>query len=190
MARGVLTESGRRIAANGVMAGIGLQPGIVVDCLLQTSHADIYAAGDVATFYDSVLDAHRRVEHEDNANHMGKAVGRTMAGAATPYDHSPMFYSDLFELGYEAVGELDSRLETVIDWQEPFQKGVIYYLKDRRVCGVLLWNVWGKVEAARVLIADCASRISARPWMAPTAAPMTNRVAANTAAPCTDQPMA
>jgi NADPH-dependent 2,4-dienoyl-CoA reductase/sulfur reductase-like enzyme len=163
----VLTESGRRIEANGVVAGIGIQPnvvlataaglqvdnGIVVDRSLQTSHADVYAAGDVANFYDSVLAIHRRVEHEDNANRMGRAAGRAMAGDVRSYDDSPMFYSDLFDLGYEAVGELDSRLEAVIDWQEPYQTGVIYYLKDRRVRGVLLWNVWGQVEAARALIA-------------------------------------
>jgi NADPH-dependent 2,4-dienoyl-CoA reductase/sulfur reductase-like enzyme len=164
----VLTESGRRIEANGVVAGIGVQPnvglaaaaglkvdnGIVVNRMLQTSHADVYAAGDVANFYDSVLAVHRRVEHEDNANQMGKAAGRAMAGDTTPYEHSPMFYSDLFDLGYEAVGELDSRLETVIDWQEPYQTGVIYYLKDQRVRGVLLWNVWGQVDAARRLIRE------------------------------------
>jgi hypothetical protein len=65
-----------------------------------------------------------------------------------------MFYSDLFELGYEAVGELDSRLETVADWQKKYDTGVIYYLKERRVRGVLLWNVWDKVDAARDLIAQ------------------------------------
>lgn len=164
----VLTESGRRIETNGVVAGIGVQPnvalaaaaglevdnGIIVNCALQTSHTDVYAAGDVANFYDSVLGMHRRVEHEDNANKMGKAAGRAMAGDTTPYDYSPMFYSDLFDLGYEAVGELSSRLETVIDWQEPYQTGVIYYLKDQRVRGVLLWNVWGQVDAARRLIRE------------------------------------
>jgi NADPH-dependent 2,4-dienoyl-CoA reductase/sulfur reductase-like enzyme len=163
----VLTQSGRRIEANSVVAGIGIQPnvalataaglkvdnGIVVDRTLQTSHAGVYAAGDVANFYDSLLQVHRRVEHEDNANRMGKAAGRAMAGDDAPYEYSPMFYSDLFDLGYEAVGELDSRLETVIDWQEPYQTGVIYYLKDQRVRGVLLWNVWNQVEAAKALIA-------------------------------------
>ncbi|MBE7556028.1 MAG: hypothetical protein HS126_33660 [Anaerolineales bacterium] len=54
----------------------------------------------------------------------------------------------------EAVGELDARLETVADWQEPYRKGVIYYLRDGRVRGVLLWNVWDQVEAARELIAQ------------------------------------
>ena len=95
-----------------------------------------------------------RMEHEDNANTMGHLAGRAMAGATVAYDHLPSFYSDLFELGYEAVGELDSRLETVADWKEPYHEGVVYYLRDRRVWGMLLWNVWEQVDAARRLIAE------------------------------------
>jgi NADPH-dependent 2,4-dienoyl-CoA reductase/sulfur reductase-like enzyme len=164
----VVTASGQRIAANAVVAGIGVIPnvelakaaglkvdnGVIVNEMLQTSHPDIYAAGDVANFYDEVLGTRRRVEHEDAANSMGKAAGRAMAGQGEKYSYSPMFYSDLFDLGYEAVGELDSRLQTVADWQKPFDTGVIYYLKERRVRGVLLWNVWGKVDDARELIAQ------------------------------------
>ena len=45
-----------------------------------------------------------RVEHEDNANRMGREAGRAMAGADAAYRHLPFFYSDLFDLGYEAVG--------------------------------------------------------------------------------------
>src|SRR6187455_3439034 len=70
------------------------------------------------------------------------------------YDHLPSFYSDLFELGFEAVGEVDARLETVADWKEPYREGVVYYLRDGRVRGVLLWNVWEQVESARKLIAE------------------------------------
>src|SRR6266566_3451249 len=76
------------------------------------------------------------------------------AGWATPYHHLPFFYSDLFELGYEAVGDVDARLETVADWKEKFREGVVYYLKDGRVRGVLLWNTWGQVDHARALIAE------------------------------------
>ena len=79
-----------------------------------------------------------------------------------------MFYSDFFDLGYEAVGELNSGLETIVDWQEPLKKGTIYYLGQGRVRGVLLWNVWGKVDDARELLrqqgpftaADLEGRIS------------------------------
>ena len=112
------------------------------------------AAGDVAAFNNHILGKRLRVEHEDNANVMGRAAGRNMAGESEPYRHLPFFYSDMFELGYEAVGELDSRLETVADWKRPNEEGVVYYLKNDRVRGVLLWNVWEQVEAARQLIAE------------------------------------
>jgi 3-phenylpropionate/trans-cinnamate dioxygenase ferredoxin reductase subunit len=77
-----------------------------------------------------------------------------MAGAAERYHHLPFFYSDLFDLGYEAVGEIDPRIEVVADWQEPCLKGVIYYLRAGRVRGVLLWNVRDQVDAARAVIGE------------------------------------
>jgi NADPH-dependent 2,4-dienoyl-CoA reductase/sulfur reductase-like enzyme len=158
----------RELVCDGVVAGIGIVPnielardaglevdnGIRVDASLRTSQPDVYAAGDVANFYNPALDTRLRVEHEDNANTMGRLAGQAMAGRAVVYDHLPFFYSDLFELGYEAVGEVDSRLQSVADWKEPFRQGVIYYLRDGRVRGVLLWNVWERVDAARKLIAD------------------------------------
>jgi NADPH-dependent 2,4-dienoyl-CoA reductase/sulfur reductase-like enzyme len=165
---GVRTQRGRTILVDGVVAGIGIEPnvrlaqesglkidnGIVVDRSLRTSHPDVFAAGDVASAYISALDRRLRFEHEDNANTMGEAAGRAMAGEDLHYDHLPFFYSDLFDLGYEAVGEVDGRLETVADWKEPFREGVIYYLRDDRVRGVLLWNVWRQVDAAREMIAS------------------------------------
>jgi NADPH-dependent 2,4-dienoyl-CoA reductase/sulfur reductase-like enzyme len=131
-----------------------VENGIVVDDFLRTSAPDVYAAGDVANFANPALGHRLRVEHEDNANTMGSLAGRGMAGAPEPYQHLPFFYSDLFDLGYEAVGETDSRLATVADWREPHREGVIYYLRDGRVRGVLLWNTWGQVDAARRLIAE------------------------------------
>jgi len=162
------TATNREIVVDGVVAGIGIEPdielarsiglevenGIVVDEFLRTSHADIYAAGDVAAFYNDILGKRLRFEHEDNANTMGRVAGRNMAGGAERYRHLPFFYSDMFDLGYEAVGELDSRLETFVDWKRTNEEGVVYYLKNGRVRGVLLWNVWGQVDAARQLIAQ------------------------------------
>ncbi len=162
------TQSGQEFLVDGVIAGLGIEPntalaraagleidgGIVVDEGLRTSHPDIYAAGDVAVFHSPLLDKRIRVEHEDNANTMGRAAGQAMAGKAAPYHHLPYFYSDLFELGYEAVGELDAKLETVADWKQRYREGVIYYLGAGRVRGVLLWNTWDQVGAARALIAE------------------------------------
>jgi NADPH-dependent 2,4-dienoyl-CoA reductase/sulfur reductase-like enzyme len=136
-------------------AGIKVNNGINVNERLETSVPDIYAAGDVASFLHAALEKRTRVEHEDNAVQMGKVAGRNMAGAQEAYTHIPMFYSDLFDLGYEAVGDMSSKMKTVEDWHEkPFQKGVVYYMDDGRVRGVLLWNVWEKVEAARTLMKE------------------------------------
>lgn len=164
----VSTAGGRTLSADGVIAGIGIQPelglarsmglatdnGIVVDEQLRTTRPDIYAAGDVANFFSTALGVRRRVEHEDNALAMGAMAGRNMAGNSEKYEHLPYFYSDLFDLGYEAVGEMGGDLEVVEDWKERFRKGVIYYLRDSKVRGVLLWNTWGQVDAARKLIAN------------------------------------
>jgi hypothetical protein len=75
-----------------------------------------------------------------------------MTGAMEPFTYMPYFFSDLFDFGYEAVGEVDSRLETFADWKEENETGVIYYLAEGKVRGAMLCNVWDKVEAARELI--------------------------------------
>ena len=162
------TSTSRELAVDGIVAGIGTQPnvelaqtaglavnnGIVVDPYLRTSHPDVYAAGDVALYWQSVLEQRRRVEHEDNATAMGRVAGRAMAGEPARYEHLPFFYSDMFDLGYEAVGDVDARLEVVAEWEEPYRTGVLTYRDDGRVRGALLWNVWDQLDAARALIAD------------------------------------
>lgn len=164
----VRTTTGAELPADGVVAGLGIIPsielaqaaglktenGVVVDECLRTSNRSIYAAGDVANFPSKALGHRSRVEHEDNANAQGRQAGRNLAGANEPYDYLPFFYGDLFELGYEAVGDLDARLETVTDWKTPFREGVVYFLAEGRVKGVLLWNTWGQVDHARALIAE------------------------------------
>jgi NADPH-dependent 2,4-dienoyl-CoA reductase/sulfur reductase-like enzyme len=169
--RDVADGATREIEVDGIVAGIGAEPnvdlaraagltvdnGIVVDEFLRTSHPDVYAVGDVANFWQPALQQRRRVEHEDNALRIGRVAGRAMAGEREPYDHLPFFYSDLFDLGYEAVGEFDPRLDVVAEWEEPYRKGVVTYRRDDQVRGVLLWNVWGQVDAARELIANPAA---------------------------------
>jgi NADPH-dependent 2,4-dienoyl-CoA reductase/sulfur reductase-like enzyme len=164
----IQTRAGSQLTVDAVVAGIGIAPndalatgaglrlddGILVDERLRATYDHVFAAGDVARFYNPALGTRMRVEHEDNAVTMGHAAGRSMAGDEAPYTHLPFFYSDLFDLGYEAVGLLDDRLEIVEQWVQPFREGVVYYLDAGRVRGVLLWNVWGQVEAARELIAE------------------------------------
>jgi NADPH-dependent 2,4-dienoyl-CoA reductase/sulfur reductase-like enzyme len=167
------TNAGSALQVDRLIAGIGLLPntdlaesagvtmagaeggkGIRVDDHLRTNLPDIFAAGDVASFRTSALRREMRVEHEDNANTMGRIAGLNMAGVETVYDYLPYFYSDLFDLGYEAIGELDPGMDVIQDWKELYRKGVLYYMKDQRVVGVLLWNTWDQINPARGLIAS------------------------------------
>ncbi|MFA5240767.1 MAG: FAD-dependent oxidoreductase [Sulfuricella sp.] len=160
------TVSGRSLESDLVIVGIGVDPrielaqaaglevgnGIVVNEFLESSHPDIYAAGDNAFFPYRALGKRMRIEHWDNALVQGRWAGWNMAGAHEAYTYQPYFFSDLFELGYEATGEVDTSLETFADWQKENQTGVIYYLRDGRVRGIMMCNLWGRVDAARELI--------------------------------------
>jgi NADPH-dependent 2,4-dienoyl-CoA reductase/sulfur reductase-like enzyme len=164
----VVLGNGRALEASAVIAGLGIVPatelaaaaglpvddGIVVDQYGRVGgRDDVFAAGDVARFPIPALGESTRVEHEDHALSHGARVGANMAGAHEPYDHLPFFYSDLFDLGYEAVGDVDARNETVAEWAVPNRQGVVCYLDaERRPRGFLLWDVWGRVDAARELI--------------------------------------
>jgi 3-phenylpropionate/trans-cinnamate dioxygenase ferredoxin reductase component len=160
------TRSGKEVQSDIVIAGIGIAPetglageaglsldnGIVVDEYLTTSDADIFAAGDNASFLYVALGKRMRLEHWDNSIAQGKTAGSNMAGAKSVYDHIPYFFSDLFEFGYEAAGDISSRLETYAVWKKEFEKGVVYYLENGIVRGVMLCNVWDRIPVARELI--------------------------------------
>jgi 3-phenylpropionate/trans-cinnamate dioxygenase ferredoxin reductase subunit len=167
-ARRLTLEDGKVLEVDAIVAGVGIEPnvklaadaslpvanGIVVDSLGRVGgRDDVFAAGDVAAFPSPDLGGTIRVEHEDHAKSHGRRVGANMAGAAEPYDHLPFFYSDLFDVGYEAVGAIDYRLEMLVEVGDVSDKGVVYYLdSEQRPRGVLLWNQFGRVDDARALI--------------------------------------
>jgi 3-phenylpropionate/trans-cinnamate dioxygenase ferredoxin reductase component len=168
-AQTVLTlKDGRTLTVDAVVAGLGIVPnvalaeqaglavddGIVVDEYGHVDGAeDVFATGDVVRFPYQALAKTARVEHEDHANTHGRVVGANAAGAGEVYDHLPFFYSDLFDSGYEAVGEADTRLRSIEAWRTPLGKGGLAFLDDAdRPRGILLWNIFGKMDAARELI--------------------------------------
>ena len=147
-----------RVVATGLVpvelarrAPLGGPHGFPVRATLRhRDHDDVYAAGDIASYPDPIL-GRTRVEHVDNATTMGAAAGRIMAGSDEAYDHTPMFYSDVLGLGYQAVGTLDATLETFVE--RVGEGAVAYYLDDEAVRGVLLWDLDEGVEEAKQLLA-------------------------------------
>ncbi len=184
------TAGGGVISTQMVLVGIGLDPevdlaeaagldvddGIVVDEFARTTDPDIYAAGDVARYPCVPLGHSLRVEHWDHAREQGRCAGANLAGATEPYEGIPYFFSDLFDLGFEGVGDLDPTLRVETVWRDSPEDGaarggagVVFYLRDDVTRGVLLWNVREAVEWARALVREArpmsgAERAAAVPW--------------------------
>jgi len=212
-------SNGKQVSVDHLLVAVGLEPsteladssglekdpalgGFLVNAELE-ARSNVWVAGDAACFYDVKL-GRRRVEHHDHAVVSGRLAGENMAGAGKPYWHQSMFWSDLGpEVGYEAIGLVDSRLETVSVFalgseddtprgvvektgegvrsiteekskvpsgagvsttsstspapgthSEDYTKGVIFYLRDSIVVGVVMWNVFNKMPIARQLIKE------------------------------------
>ncbi|PSR22858.1 MAG: monodehydroascorbate reductase (NADH) [Sulfobacillus acidophilus] len=158
----VVTQAGQNVTGELAVVGIGVTPnddlaktvglsdgmGIEVDQYLRTANPHIWAAGDVAIMRPDL----KAMMHEDHAVTQGRAAGENMAGAQKPYNHRSFYYSDLYHFGYEAIGECRTSHQVVEDWVVPHEEGVVYYLEDERVVGVLNWNVWDGIAKAQALI--------------------------------------
>ncbi|KAH8023277.1 hypothetical protein HPB51_011720 [Rhipicephalus microplus] len=123
------SSSGQEIAADHVVVAVGLEPstdlakasGLEVDDKIGgfkanaelEARSNLWVAGDALSFYDTKL-GRRRIEHHDHAVVTGRLAGENMTGARKPYKHQSMFWSDLGpEVGYEAIGIVESHLQTV-----------------------------------------------------------------------------
>lgn len=143
--------------------------GVVVNHEFQ-ARSDIYAAGDVASYWDYLQSVRRREAHHEHAYRSGNLAGLNMAGNRRAYSYEPSYKGIFNDDSYLAVGLVDSKLETVGVWQNgpvdekdsertvdtsfedqrKFDRGAVYYLNDKkRVVGVLLWNMLDHVEEAR-----------------------------------------
>jgi NADPH-dependent 2,4-dienoyl-CoA reductase/sulfur reductase-like enzyme len=147
-------KDGRTVQCDLVVAGIGVQPvievvtnsgldlgdGIIVNEYLQTSHPDVFAAGDVVNYQDVLFSKRRRVEHWDNAVSQGQYCARSLMGDRTPFRHVPYFFSDVFDLSYEYWGD-SSGAEQVIHRGDVSSNGFsVWWLHQQRVVAAFTMN--------------------------------------------------
>lgn len=162
----VKTTDGAKITADTIVIGLGITPnielaktskldlvddGVKVDEHLQTSDPAIWAAGDIASYPDRIL-GRQRIEHVDHARFSGELVGQNMAGADLPYQHTPYFYSMVFNISWQAIGSINLELEQLFDQRE--NGTIVYFLRGNQLAGVLVWNVVVDLDDVRNLIAN------------------------------------
>jgi NADPH-dependent 2,4-dienoyl-CoA reductase/sulfur reductase-like enzyme len=161
----VLTlADGSEVTGDAIAIGLGVKPrlelpekaglemaedGVVVNEKLQSSDENIYVAGDIATYPDKIL-GRQRIEHVDHARNSGQKVGAIMAGADEIYDHTPYFYSMIYDLNWEAIGTLDPSLDTLFDKRE--DGSIVFYLDNDELAGVLVWNVEVDLDDVREVL--------------------------------------
>lgn len=147
-------SDGKTIPCQLVVAGIGVTPvtevlansgievkdGIVVNEYLQTSHSDIYAAGDVANYQDLIFGKRRRVEHWDNAVSQGQYLARALMGDKSPFRHVPYFFSDVFDLSYEYWGDSSEADETVHRGDLSSKSFSVWWLKQKQVVAAFVMS--------------------------------------------------
>jgi NADPH-dependent 2,4-dienoyl-CoA reductase/sulfur reductase-like enzyme len=165
---GAVTSSGAELPADTVIIAVGVLPnvglaagagldvdnGIVVDEALRTSDPDIFAAGDVASAFNSLLGRRIRVEHWGNALAGGPLAARSMLGQDVTYDWVPYFFSDQYDLGMEVAGLSDpgSYDEVIYRGDKESLEFISFWLADRVVVAGMNVNVWDVNDDIQALI--------------------------------------
>ncbi len=165
----VTLEGGEELRADAVVYGIGIVPnaqlavdaGLDVDVAIkvnehcQTSNADIYAAGDVATQLRDCGN-HRRVETWENANLQAGIFARHVMGVEHPKANPAWFWTDQLNINFQFVGDM-AAAEWHIRGEMDAAKGadnsfVMYGVTDGQIVGGITVNAAKEMRHLKKMI--------------------------------------
>lgn len=176
----VVTQSGRIIPCDIVCVGIGVTPcteflsgsgiatrdGVIVDEYLRTNVPDVFAAGDIAMFFDPVFRKHRRIEHWDNAVRQARHAARAMLGEKKPFRAVSYFFSDVFDYTFNFLGEVEGDEEQIVRGEPGEGSFSVFYVKDEHLKATFLlkrpiteYNVAGSLILNRVSLRRFKGRL-------------------------------
>jgi NADPH-dependent 2,4-dienoyl-CoA reductase/sulfur reductase-like enzyme/predicted acylesterase/phospholipase RssA len=192
----VVTSSGKVVPCEIVAVAIGVHPeigflrnsgidcdgGIIVNQHLETNQPGIYAAGDVANFYDPIGRSRRRSEHWDNAVKQGRIAAWNMLGERQSWRTVSYFFSDVFDLTFNVVGDTEEARQRIVRGSiEDKAFSVLYLAANNTLRGaVLLEQSFVEAKAAGALIVNRSNLGSAKAKLADSRFPL-NRAAVQTA---------
>lgn len=143
--REVETQSGQKLPCDLLMVSIGVAPNtrflegsgvtldeglVVVDDQLRTNVADVFAAGDVTSFFDPVFAKRRHVEHWDNAVKQGRLAAHNMLGRRERYDEVSYFYCDFGAVSFSMLGAPEEGPEHIARGSLEEKSFALFYLED------------------------------------------------------------
>jgi NTE family protein len=138
-----------------VNSGIDLDGGILVNQHLETNRPGIYAAGDVANFYNPIARTRYRAEHWDNAVKQGRIAAWNMLGERQSWRTVSYFFSDVFDLTFNVVGLTEQNGERILRGKIEDKSFSVLYLGNERLCGAfLIGQSFVEAKAAGALIAN------------------------------------
>ncbi|HLW00295.1 MAG TPA: FAD-dependent oxidoreductase [Ktedonobacterales bacterium] len=168
----VITTSGKTYDADVVGVGLGItlstgilrdtpvacKSGIIVNEYLETNVPGVYSAGDVAEFYDPVIERHHTMGTWDNAMAHGRIAGINMAGGHEPYIDVPTYTSPLFDTNIAVIGtaesnnpELTSISRTMIDERGERNYRKFFFRGNRLVGSVFVGSPKGRKKIVEII---------------------------------------
>jgi NADPH-dependent 2,4-dienoyl-CoA reductase/sulfur reductase-like enzyme/nitrite reductase/ring-hydroxylating ferredoxin subunit len=146
----VVLRSGRKLAVDLVVAGIGVRPrtmlaekarlaldrGVVVNGCLETSAAGIFAAGDIARWPDPHSGQSIRVEHWAVAERQGQTAALNMLGRRERFSAVPFFWSQHYDIPINYVGYGEAWDDLSIDGDIASNDCLLRFKRNNRVVAV------------------------------------------------------
>ncbi|HEV3311317.1 MAG TPA: FAD-dependent oxidoreductase [Chloroflexota bacterium] len=141
----------------GILAGTGVEvnTGVVTDRFLRTNISNVFAAGDVAEFYDIVINRHNVMGTWDNSVSQGRVVARNMLGAEDTYDEVPTYVTTMFGSRLSVLGitpEVMGGLESLVHFDIPtrhYKK--LFFYENRLVGAVIIGELRGRRKLVQLI---------------------------------------
>jgi 3-phenylpropionate/trans-cinnamate dioxygenase ferredoxin reductase subunit len=163
----VQAKDGEQLPADIAVVGVGSEPNtgwlatsgfaiergaLIVNVRLETPGKNIWAAGDITRFPDPVTKQPRRLEHWDNAQAQGKQAGRNMAGANEPFTHQAMFFSDMFDITVNVLGDTDAPTNVEVRGSTTVNAPhfTAFYERNGKLTGVVMVNLAAEDRGAEL----------------------------------------